>query len=257
MRPWYGVGALVLVCVASCGGKEPAVERIGTATSPIQGGTTDTTDSFAVGIVQTSQLQSSSMVAFCSGVLLAPNLVATARHCVAQLASATIDCSTSTFGPVISTQYVWVTTDAVMNLQNGVLQDGIGVSSIVVPSQASQTSVCGNDIALLILSQSIALPQYVMPTLNPPMTDPGYEATVSAIGYGIDTPTDTMGTSAGTRRIKQNVPLQCIPNDPTPSFDCFMQDQTANTYMAADEFISGDSTCEGDSGSGAFEQGHF
>ena len=78
---------------------------------------------------------------------------------------------------------------------------------------------------------------------------------VTAIGYGIDTPTDTTGASAGTRRIKENVKLTCIPND-TSFTDCF-SDPTARQVLTASEFVSGDSTCEGDSGSGAFEQSNF
>ncbi|HEX4446555.1 MAG TPA: hypothetical protein VH044_07465, partial [Polyangiaceae bacterium] len=38
--------------------------------------------------------------------------------------------------------------------------------------------------------------------------------------------------------------------------DCFT-DPTARQVLTAGEFVSGDSTCEGDSGSGAFEQGNF
>ena len=80
------------------------------STEPIQGGSTDTTHLFAVGVVQLAQAQQ-NMVAFCSGVLLAPNLVATARHCVAQLTSTTIDCTTSTFGALYPASEVFVTTD--------------------------------------------------------------------------------------------------------------------------------------------------
>jgi MYXO-CTERM domain-containing protein len=59
-----------------------------------------------------------------------------------------------------------------------------------------------------------------------------------------------------TRRIKENVALRCIPNDNTFT-DCF-GDPGAATVMTRGEFISGDaSTCEGDSGSSAFEQGNF
>ena len=93
------------------------------------------------------------------------------------------------------------------------------------------------------------------------MSDASYVPSVAAIGYGVDTPTDTTGKSAGTRRIKEDVALECIPNDPNPSesgLDCFA-DTTSNAqmYMTASEFMSGDSTCEGDSGSGAYEQSNF
>jgi hypothetical protein len=126
-----------------------------------------------------------------------------------------------------------------------------------VPSGADQTHVCGNDIALMILDRNIELPQYVEPTIDPPMTDHSvYATTVTAIGYGISTPLDEAGVTAGTRRIKENIPLYCIPNDTTFA-NCF-SDPMASQVLSADEFVSGDaSTCEGDSGSGAYDQPSF
>ncbi len=259
LKASFGLCALAAACLASCGGSDPARAPTAVESSPIQGGTDDATHTFSVGIMQTSQLAANSMVAFCTGVLLAPNLVATARHCVAELSSTTIDCSTSTFGAVWSTSYVFVTTDEVMQPQNR--SRFVTVSDIRVPTGPNETSVCGNDIALLILSTSITVPQYVVPTISPPMTAAQYEPTVTAIGYGVDTPTDSMGTSAGTRRIRENIPLFCIPNDPNPSessLDCFHNSALGwSMDFTATEFMSGDSTCEGDSGSGAYEQGNF
>jgi MYXO-CTERM domain-containing protein len=246
-----GTAALLIACVASCGPGGPQSDLVSTSSSAIQGGTTDTTHNFAVGLVQFAQEQQ-DMVAFCSGVLLAPNLVATARHCVAALSSTTIDCSSSTFGALYPASGVFVTAQPTISMKGLV-----HVSNIIVPSEPSQTAVCGNDIALMILSDNIELPQYVEPVIDPPMTDTQYEHVVTAIGYGVDTPTDTAGTSAGIRRIKENVDLLCIPDDANdPSFDCF-NDPTAKQVLTAGEFVSGDSTCEGDSGSGAFEQGNF
>jgi V8-like Glu-specific endopeptidase len=243
------VGALTVACIASCSAP-PSTDAIGTTSSPIQGGTTDTTHLFAVGVVQLAQEQQ-NMVAFCTGVLLAPNLVATARHCVAMLGSTTIDCMNSTFGALFPANEVLVTTDTNISMNSTFAT----VTSVIVPSGADQTAVCGNDIALMILADNIDIPQYVEPVISPPMTDPQYEHVVTAIGYGIDTPTDMTGMTAGTRRIKENVQLTCIPNDTTFA-DCFT-DQAARQVLTGSEFVSGDSTCEGDSGSGAFEQGNF
>src|ERR1700722_7969798 len=139
------MGALVAVCAASCGGPPAPADLVGTTTSDIQGGSTDTTHLFAVGVVQLAEEQQ-NMVAFCTGVLLAPNLVATARHCVAQLASTTIDCTSSTFGPLYPPSDVFVTTDTTITMNSPFHP----VSTIIVPSGADQTAVCGNDIALMI-----------------------------------------------------------------------------------------------------------
>jgi hypothetical protein len=259
LKASFGLCALAAACLASCGGSDPARAPTAVESSPIQGGTDDSTHTFAVGVMQTSQLSVNSMVAFCTGVLLAPNLVATARHCVAELSSTSIDCSSSVFGSVWPVSDVFVTTDEVMQPQNR--SRFVTVSEIEVPTGPNENEVCGNDIALLVLSTSISVPEYVVPTISPPMTAAQYEPTVTAIGYGVDTPTDTTGTSAGTRRIRENIPLFCIPNDPNPSessLDCFQNAALGwSSDFTATEFMSGDSTCEGDSGSGAYEQSNF
>ena len=229
------VGALAVASMASCSGPAPSTDLTETTSSPIQGGSTDTTHTFAVGVVQLAQAQQ-NMVAFCTGVALTPNLVATARHCVAQLSSTTIDCTSSTFGPLYPADKVFITPDTTITMNSNF----VPVTSLVVPTGANQTSVCGNDIALMILSENLALPQFVTPVITPPMTNSQYEPVVTAIGYGIDTPTDSTGMSAGTRRIKQNVQLTCIPNDTTFT-DCF-SDPTARQILTATEFVSGNST---------------
>ena len=244
------VAALTVTCIASCSAAPPPAEDLGTTSSPIQGGTTDTTHQFAVGVVQLAQ-QDQNMVAFCTGVLLAPNLVATARHCVAMLASTTIDCASSMFGPLYPADEVFVTTDANITMNSSFHT----VTSVIVPTGTDHSAVCGNDIALMILADNIDLPQYAEPVITPPMTAAQYEHVATAIGYGIDDPMDMTGMTAGTRRIKENVQLICIPNDTTFT-DCFT-DPDARQVLTATEFVSGDSTCEGDSGSGAFEQGNF
>jgi hypothetical protein len=253
MKNRLGVSLFAGAMASACGTSGPVPwERVVTTESAIQNGTADTTHKFAVGIVQTSQ-QQSGQVALCSGMLLAPNLVATARHCVANLSSAEITCATSTFGAVVATTDVLVTTDATIASKGNF----VGVSSIIVPSGSSQTKVCGDDLALLILSDTISLPAYVTPVIDPPMTDHStYGTTITAIGYGITSPSDTTGTTAGERRIKENVDLLCIPGDTTFT-DCF-SDPSASQVLSRAEFVSGDgSTCEGDSGSGAYDQGFF
>jgi hypothetical protein len=249
-------GALLAVALsAGCGSSPDGSPQItGSTKSPIQGGTNDTTHDFAVGIVvfpmgQTGcATQTGCPVAFCSGALLAPNLVATARHCAAAISASQIDCTTATFGADYQTNQLFVTTDATISSSS---PNFVNVSKIVTPTAAP---VCGNDLALLVLSTNIDLPEYVTPVLSPPMTDhTTYATAVTAIGYGITTPTDTTGTTAGTRRIRESIPLECIPNDTTFQ-DCF---PALSSTVDAREFVVTDGTCEGDSGSSAFDQKSF
>jgi hypothetical protein len=238
--------AIAVVWVSGCGGEELS-EAVSTSARPIQGGSDDGTHLFAVGILG----QMTRGTALCSGALLAPNLVATARHCVAALpGNGVIACPTTQFGALTPASSIVVTTDA--DVRTGTTQ--LAVAKIILPTGADQISVCGHDIALLILSQNVALPAYVTPVLSPPMTDHTvYSTTVTDIGYGISSPTDTAGTSAGIRRIKPDVKLTCISNDTTFT-DCL---PSMAAQLTAAEFVSGNGTCEGDSGSNAFEQSNF
>jgi Trypsin len=247
----HGVGGLVLVFLATaCGTSRGVDERTAVTIQAIQDGVADTSDqySFVVAVFENSQ-----QAGLCSGSLLAPNLVATARHCVTALSGPKeIDCAASTFGSDLPVGDLLVTNDAKLSSETRF----VGVSRIVVPTGAQQTKVCGNDIALLILDQNIALSQYVVPAINPPMSDPRYSISVTAIGYGIDSPLDTTGMTAGIRRVRENVRLACVPND--PSFLGCYDGPIVSEFLAPDEFVSGDaSTCDGDSGSGAFDQGSF
>ncbi len=235
---------------SGCGVSAPRAETVAASSSPIQGGTVDTTDTFVVAIVR--QDLSTGEIALCSGALLAPNLVATARHCVATLSSDPVDCLSTTFGAVSPPSDVFVTTDTTLSGN-----DFYTVSEIIVPSEASEKLLCGNDIALLILSQSISLSQYVTPVINPPMTDHNlFTTAITAIGYGLDSPADVDASSAGVRRILENVDLECISGDPVFA-DCLSEEDAATETVVAGEFASVGGTCTGDSGSGAFEQRNF
>jgi hypothetical protein len=191
--------------------------------------------------------------------LLAPNLVATARHCVADViytdpAHPNVDCATTTFSAPYAASAMSV-SNSITIPQTGALSGS--VSKIVVPTGANTSAICGNDIALLILADNVNVAQYVQPAIQPSLTDHTVWAkVVTAIGYGVTSPADVAagGTTAGTRRIKQNIALTCIPNDPT--MDC-LTDPALSGAMTAAEFLSGDGTCEGDSGSGAFDQTLF
>jgi hypothetical protein len=244
----FVVSALVASSLASCGGDPSSAEHLGTSSSAVQGAATDPTHLFAVAVVNTD----SGGLKLCSGVLLAPNLVATGRACVSSASgSLLVDCMSTGFGATVAPTSVSITNDTMPGSSDA--STYVGVSSIVVPTGSDHTLVCGNDIALLILSSSITLPQYVVPTIHPGMTDPQYQTTVTAIGYGNANPSTV--PTAPTRRIRENIPLKCIPND-AQFVDCF-SDPSAKQVLTSAEFISGDSACPGDEGSGAFEQGNF
>ena len=230
-----GVACVAVLALGGCssGDGGAGAERVATDRGAIQDGVTDTSHAFAVGIWTGNGL--------CSGAIIAPNLVITARHCVAQVPTASVDCATDKFGANHAASVFGVTTDAQMS-QRGKFY---GVTKVVTPTD---THFCGNDIALLVLDTNIpsTVAKPVVPAVEYSMTDhTHYDITIDAIGYGV---TSVGGSGAGVRRIKEGISIQCIPGDkqiPCP---------TNESSITANEFVTGAGTCSGDSGSSAFEK---
>jgi hypothetical protein len=237
----------MLVAAVACT-TEPAgsPEKVGTAATAIQGGVLDKGHGFAVGVCGTDTSPGTCAVV-CSGVLIAPNLVATARHCVDHVSSTTVDCTSDTFGALLApASQFWITTNY------DLLQASLGwhqVNQIVVPQP---TAFCGNDLALLVLKDNVPASEAspATPEVQYPMTDPSIvSGTETAIGYGDTSPG---GSTYGTRHTKQDIPILCIPGD--AESPCA---PVAQSGIAQNEFAAGDGPCDGDSGSSSFEQNSF
>jgi len=175
-----GVVALCGMALAQCGGS-PEPGPLGHSSQAILGGT-------IVDAAESPFLYIEGPEGTCTGTLIAPTLVATARHCVAELSEGPFSC------------------DASGNLIGGGVGGQIGIdnspgaisfyrSSEVVPGQplgaaqavglqilSTQTpTVCADDLAFVVLNQSI-------PGIAPaPIRLGGTQAgeTVSVWGYGL------------------------------------------------------------------------
>lgn len=250
---FFGMSALVafvgvcnaIGCGTSAGKNDEPAARTGQS---IQGGTADTTHTFEVGVCGGSPGQCQLL---CTGTLIAPNLVVTARHCVSQTPSGSVDCAATNFGAQYNPSQYYITTSSTMLSSAGTW---VRAKEFVTPTP---TALCGNDIALIILTSNVPA-SAATPAIPNVMYDLRDRAHISkladtAIGYGLTSPANM--NSAGTRHIRQNIQFNCIPSDPSKFIDCWSHGY--QNEMREQEFFSGDGPCEGDSGSGAFSQAQF
>lgn len=218
----FGFASMLAACADVGGGASPD----GRSREPIVGGQPDTTSHGVIGILTREG-------ELCSGSLILPNLVLTARHCVATLSGGdSVECGVSTFGAVHDATDFAISWDD--NLRDNVANDSVfHASEIRVPPDSG---VCGNDIALIELTSNVPADQAtpLTPRLDtPPMTNEVFDA----VGYGLTNPNDSAGTTAGVRMRFDGAKVSCVGGGGT----CESLGAVANEWVGQAPVCSGDS----------------
>src|SRR5690349_12616413 len=151
MRTALQLCGLLTLGVVACG-EADAAGPVGTASQGLLGGTTDTSNTGVVGLAIE---QRGTIVGHCSGTLIAPNLVLTARHCVAPTVSTPdeqVVCGVAEFADTGDPSAFLASPSTVRPLTPS---DPTFFRGKALRAADESADVCGHDVALLTLEDSV------------------------------------------------------------------------------------------------------
>lgn len=232
--------ALCLAALTSALGGCRAVEDTARASQAIAGGVSDTTHTNVMGIA----IVRNGGFGTCTGSLITPTLVLTARHCVSPVTEGGVLCTPAVVNGVRRTETLseepyapvsfYVTPDAVISQRSRFT----AVAEVLTPPDTTGAPLCGNDIALLRLARPVTDVALIRPRLDlPPSTD----ETFTASGFG---GTNAMGAGAGQRRMRSELLVRHVG----------LAEARGVVLLEESEWLADTGTCRGDSGGPALDE---
>jgi V8-like Glu-specific endopeptidase len=233
--------AALMLCAC---GPSTLEEAIGTSRQAVIGGVVDAAHPEVIAILVEPAL--STGVGFCSGFLISPNLVMTARHCVSdmdqnglicadEVVSGTQYTATRALAPAAAARF-GVTTEADLNNLTSPSQLS-RVAAVHVPPSVAGLPNCGNDVALLELTT----PLVGIAPLGLRVATPDLTETFTAVGYGSD---GANPNSDGLRRSRSGLTIFAVGE---------VRSVSGRIASTTNDWVADLGPCGGDSGAPALD----
>jgi len=230
------VASVLGLCALSCGAVEPG-EAIGSQAEPIIAGEPSGAEQDGVVLLRTVLEDNSELL--CSASLVGPNLIMTARHCVAYLTDGPFSCSPS--GELIDNpsgggRLGLDRPAASLEIYGGrtprrsPLAHGLQVISTLPPT------ICENDLAFVVLDTALDLPLVPLRLGRPAEL---HEPAV-LVGYGTSQNAQLINYKTQARQQKRGLEVAGVGPDSI--------DDGVTTVPPRTLFLDGPSGCIGDSG---------
>lgn len=281
-KTWFASAVLSMV-VSGCGVSDSttSADEQGVADQELVAGQIDALRTWSVGVCQGAYNTDPALgpvgtcrggTAKCTGTLVGPNLVLTARHCVQAVdygpgaLTGANPCDATFNTSPLAPGGTHVTTSPSVYVGTPTWYE---VAEVRVPSS---NNMCADDLALLVLASNVpareARPVGIDANRDLARRPP---AAVAVVGrgalsdqFGLDANGDWNGvwnTDQGdlSRRVQQNIPFVCASNGPSGCAVVSHEVPTTHVFPTPLNWyvIGGDSLASGDSGSGLFDQRRF